>query len=213
MLKALLLTAVAASFSFAAEPAAGPDPDVALKVLLTGNRRFVAGRATHPHQTLARLRELSKGQHPSAVILSCADSRVAPELLFDQGLGDVFIVRVAGNLLDDENLGSIEYAVEHLGTRLIVVLGHQRCGAVSAAVQGGKPAGHVGKLVEDIQPSVEATKGKPGDAVENAMRANVLRMVSLIADDETLGPVIKEGKVKVVGARYDLDNGRVELVK
>ncbi|MBS1874407.1 MAG: carbonic anhydrase [Acidobacteria bacterium] len=213
MLKALLLTAVAASFSFAAEPAAGPDPDVALKVLLTGNRRFVAGRATHPHQTLARLRELSKGQHPSAVILSCADSRVAPELLFDQGLGDVFIVRVAGNILDDENLGSIEYAVEHLGTRLIVVLGHQRCGAVSAAVQGGKPAGHVGKLVEDIQPSVEATKGKPGDAVENAMRANVLRMVSLIADDETLGPVIKEGKVKVVGARYDLDNGRVELVK
>jgi len=213
MLKALLLTAVAASFSFAAEPAAGPDPDATLKVLLTGNRRFVAGRAIHPHQTLARLRELSKGQHPSAVILSCADSRVAPELLFDQGLGDVFIVRVAGNLLDDENLGSIEYAVEHLGTRLIVVLGHQRCGAVSAAVQGGKPAGHVGKLVEDIQPSVEATKGKPGDAVENAMRANVLRMVSLIADDETLGPVIKEGKVKVVGARYDLDNGRVELVK
>ncbi len=213
MLKALLLTAVAASSSFAAEPAAGPDPDAALKVLLTGNRRFVAGRATHPHQTLARLRELSKGQHPSAVILSCADSRVAPELLFDQGLGDVFIVRVAGNLLDDENLGSIEYAVEHLGSRLIVVLGHERCGAVSAAVQGGKPAGHVGKLVEDIQPSVEATKGKPGDAVENAMRANVLRMVSLIADDETLGPVIKEGKVKVVGARYDLDNGRVELVK
>lgn len=212
MLKTLILTIVAAACATASETA-GPDPDLALKALLAGNKRFVAGRATHPHQTLARLRELAKGQHPAAIILSCADSRVAPELLFDQGLGDLFIVRVAGNVLNDENLGSIEYAVEHLGSRLIVVLGHERCGAVAAAVQGGKPEGHVGKLVEDLQPAVAAAKGKPGDAAENSMQANVVRMVSLLTDDETLGPAIKEGKVKVAGARYDLDNGRVELVK
>lgn len=212
-MKTLILTIAAVSCAVASETAAGPDPDQELKALLAGNKRFVAGRATHPHQTLARLRELAKGQHPAAIILSCADSRVAPELLFDQGLGDLFIVRVAGNVLNDENLGSIEYAVEHLGARLIVVLGHERCGAVSAAVQGGKPEGHVGKLVEDLLPAVAAAKGKPGDAAENSMRANVVRMLSLLADDETLGPAIKKGRVKIAGARYDLGNGRVELVK
>jgi carbonic anhydrase len=213
MIKTIFVVTVALTSAFASETAAGPDPSRTLTELLAGNRRFVAGRAVHPHQTLARMRELAKGQHPSAIILGCADSRVPPEVLFDKGLGDLFIVRVAGNLVNDENLGSIEYAVEHLGSRLIVVLGHERCGAVSAAVQGGEAPGHVGKLLEALHPSIEESKGKPGDAVENAMRANVTHMVSLIVADEMLEPMIKSGKVKVVGARYALTSGAVSLVK
>lgn len=196
---------------FAADTTAGPDPDTALRELLAGNKRYVADKASRPHQSSARRTEVAKGQHPSAIILGCADSRVPPEVIFDAGLGDLFVVRVAGNIATDEALGSIEYAVEHLGARLIVVLGHERCGAVDAAVKGGAAEGHVGKLIEAIVPAVKQTKGQPGDAVENAMRANVLRMAGLVQKDEPLAK--PTSKVKVVGARYDLDTGAVELLK
>ena len=117
--------------------AEGPSADAALAKLIAGNRRYVQHRQQYPDQSLPHRKELVSGQHPFAVILGCADSRVPPELLFDQGLGDLFVIRVAGNLVDDVVLGSIEYAVEHLGTKLIMVLGHEKCGAVSAAVEGG----------------------------------------------------------------------------
>jgi carbonic anhydrase len=210
-LSSALIAAVLASMgAFAAEPPAGPDPDTTLQALLAGNRHYMADEARHPHQHAGRRIETAKAQHPVAIILGCADSRVPPEVVFDQGLGDLFVVRDAGNIVSNEVLGSIEYAVEH-GTKLIVVLGHQRCGAVTAAVEGGKPEGHVGSLVDAILPAVRETRSKPGDAVENALRANVVRMVGLIQKDELIA---KEGaNVKVVGARYDLDTGAVEVVK
>ncbi|HEY4484757.1 MAG TPA: carbonic anhydrase, partial [Nitrospiria bacterium] len=126
----------------------GLNPDKALTMLMEGNARYVEGKMLHPNQAADRMGELAKGQHPFAVILGCADSRVPPEIVFDQGLGDLFVLRVAGNIADDAVIGSIEYAVEHLGTTLVFVLGHERCGAVSAAVEvvtkGAKVPGHIG---------------------------------------------------------------------
>ena len=194
----------------AAEPA-GPDPDSALRDLLAGNRRFVEGKAQHPHQSAERRIEVAKDQHPFAIILGCADSRVAPEILFDEGDGDLFVVRVAGNVVSNEVLGSIEYAVQHLGTRLIVVLGHQRCGAVSAAVEGGQPEGHLVSLMDAIMPAVRETKGTPGDPVENAMRANVVRQAGAVRRDDLISRA--SAAVKVVAARYDLEAGAVEILK
>jgi carbonic anhydrase len=207
----IVIACLAASGLRASEHETGANPEAVLKGLLAGNHRYVTGHPTHPHQTLVRVKELAKGQHPGAIVLACADSRVAPEVLFDQGLGDLFVLRVAGNVVNDENLASMEYAVEHLGTRLIVVLGHERCGAVSAAVDGGKVGGHLVRLMEDLLPAVEDAKGKQGDKAENAMRANVVRMVAKVSTDETLGSMVKGGQVKVVGARYDLDTGEVTL--
>jgi carbonic anhydrase len=153
------------------------------------------------------------GQHPFAVILGCADSRVSPELLFDQGLGDLFVIRVAGNIADDAVLGSIEYAVEHLGTRLVVVLGHEKCGAVSAAVEGGEAAGHLKALVAAIRPSVESTAGDPGDKVHNCVVANALRVARQLRESQ---PVLKEyvekKGLKVVAADYALDTSKVNLL-
>src|SRR5437870_542082 len=136
---------------------AGIDPEQALQRLRNGNRRYAAMKALRPHQTRARRTSLAKGQQPFAVVVSCADSRVPPEIIFDQGLGDLFVLRVAGNIVDDHSLGSIEYAVDHLAVRLIVVLGHQRCGAVKAAketiaAKGEAPA-HIQSLVTAIQPA------------------------------------------------------------
>jgi len=181
--------------------------------LLDGNRRYADGKPSHPNQTLERRKQVTKGQHPFAVVLSCSDSRVPPEIIFDQGLGDLFVVRVAGNIVDDAGLGSIEYAVEHLHASLIVVLGHERCGAVEAAVKGGEAPGRIKSLVEAIRPAVEEAKGEPGDLAENAMRANVKRVVHHL---KTSKPILKQfvhkGTLTVVGARYGLDDGQVTVI-
>src|SRR3954447_12993305 len=137
--------------------------DQALAKLIEGNRRYAQNKEQHPDETMARRKELENEQHPFAVILSCADSRVPPELIFDQGLGDLFVIRVAGNIADGAVLGSIEYAVEHLGTKLILVLGHENCGAVSAAVAGENASGHLSAFVSAIRPSVVAAASSPGD--------------------------------------------------
>jgi carbonic anhydrase len=123
--------------------------DSALQKLMTGNKRYYEGNLTHPNQTKVRILEVAKGQHPFAIILGCSDSRVPPEVIFDQGIGDLFIIRVAGNIIDNNALGSIEYAVEHLGVKLVVVLGHEKCGAVDATVKGGEAPGHIKYLIED----------------------------------------------------------------
>ena len=146
----------------AAEHAAPVNPEKALAALIEGNRRYQAQHVTHPHQNAARRAELAAGQHPIAAVLSCADSRVPPEIVFDQGLGDLFVVRVAGNITDDVVLGSLEYAVEHLGVPLVVVLGHYKCGAIQAAVEGGTPHDHVASLVAALKPSVEAVRPEGG---------------------------------------------------
>ncbi len=185
----------------------------ALRDLLAGNERFVARKSIHPHQSAERRTEVAKGQHPSAVILGCSDSRIPPEIIFDQGIGDLFVIRVAGNIIDDAILGSMEYAVEHLHVHLIVVLGHQKCGAVEAAVKGGEAPGHVGTLIKAIQPAVEKARSQPGDWVENTVRVHVGRMVQeLKSASPILAEEIGKGELKIIGARYDLESGRVEIL-
>ena len=190
------------------------DPDKALQRLLEGNQRYVAGKATHPDQTAERRLELAKGQAPFAIVLTCSDSRVAPELFFDQGLGDLFVIRNAGNILDDHVIGSMEYAVEHLHANLIVVVGHGKCGAVSAAVAGGEIPGHIRSIVEAITPAIEEAKNLPGDKVDNAVRANAQHMATILTHVEPiLKTEVKEGHLKIVAARYDLSTGQVEIIK
>ena len=181
-----------------------------LDELKAGNQRYVSGHNTHPHESSARRQELATGQHPHAVFLTCADSRVAPEILFDQGLGDLFDVRVAGNIAADDEIASIEYAAEHLHTPLIVVMGHQKCGAVSAAVEGGEAAGHLPSLIHAIQPAVDQAKKLPGDKVENAVRINVENVVAQLRSSKPiLAELVEQGKLKIVGAVYSLDTGTV----
>lgn len=189
--------------------------DEALKQLLEGNKRFISGHAKGPNRTAARRAELATGQHPIAVVVSCSDSRVPPELLFDQGFGDVFVVRTAGNIVDSIALGSIEYAVDHLGTKLILVLGHERCGAVTAAMQGGDAPGNIKSVVEAIKPAVE--KGKAihtghGEVLDSCIRSNVKQVAEKIRKTAPiLSEKVEDGMVKVVGAYYDLDTGMVDM--
>ena len=161
-------------------------PDQALIHLLRGNERFVARWPDHPNQSARRRREVSdSGQQPFAIILSCADSRVPPEIIFDQGLGDLFVIRVAGNVLDDIILGTIEYAVEHMHVPVIMVLGHDKCGAVTAAVQGVEVRNHIQSLAEALRPAVESASIQEGDLISNAIDMNVqqatISMLSSIA--------------------------------
>ena len=192
----------------------GVDPNEALVRLLEGNLRYVTEQPSQEDRGPARRAEIAKGQHPFAAIVSCADSRVPPEILFDQGLGDLFVVRIAGNLATDEAIGSIEYAVEHLGVRLVVVLGHEKCGAVKAALDGGHAPGRIEDLVEAITPAVERSRGKAGDALDNAVRANVRMVVDrFVFAEPILAEQVNDRSIKIVGARYDLDGGTVEILR
>ncbi len=183
-------------------------PDVALARLKEGNHRFVANPTSKGKPTAARRIETAQSQHPFAIIVGCADSRTAPELVFDQNIGDLFVVRTAGNLVDDHALGSIEYAVDHLGSRLVVVLGHARCGAVKAAMGSAKAPGHINSLIHDIQPAVEAAKSKAGDALTNAVKENARLMAEKIRKEADLGELASH--VRIITGYYDLDTGEVE---
>jgi len=199
--------------AWAQESATVPAADAALAKLMAGNQRYVKHQEMRPNQSLARRKELGAGQHPFAVILGCADSRVSPELLFDRGLGDLFVIRVAGNTVNDAVLGSIEYAVEHLGTKLVMVLGHEKCGAVSAAVEGSIADGHIKALVAAIQPSVEASRKEPGDRIHNCVIANARRVAKQVRESEPiLKDEVEKHGVEVVAADYDLDSGKVNLL-
>jgi len=184
--------------------------DSALAELKSGNAHHVEHRYQHPHATVNRRRQLASGQNPHAEILSCSDSRVPPELIFDVGLGDLFVVRVAGNVVANTELGSLEYGAEHLHIPLLVVLGHQHCGAVTAAVEGGEAGGHINALVNLLVPAVQKSRGLPGDAVENAVKANVEMVVKqLRTSTPILSHLASQGKLRVVGAVYSLDTGKV----
>jgi len=190
------------------------EPTDPLERLMAGNARFVAERPLHADARTGRRAQLATSQAPFAIVLGCADSRVGPELVFDQGLGDLFVVRVAGNVVDPSILGSIEYAAEHLHSTLLVVLGHERCGAVSAALDGGEAPGNIKSLVDAIQPAVASSAAEPGDKLDNAVRANVrLQEQNVRARSAILDHLIADGKLRVVGARYDLDTGEVEILK
>jgi carbonic anhydrase len=187
--------------------------DEALTKLTQGNQRYVAFKRTYPDQDEVRLKAVAQVQHPFAVILGCADSRVPPELLFDQGLGDLFVIRVAGNILDDGTLASIEFATAELGVPLVMVLGHERCGAVKATLEGGEIPGHISRLVDAIKPAVAQIKGQAGDPLDNAVRANIAMVVGQIKSSRPiLAKLVEQGKLKVVGARYDLDTGAIEMI-
>jgi carbonic anhydrase len=208
----------ASQFVRAADPARSDQPSVApaeaISKLKEGNSRYTSGNLQHPGQNTERRTELAKTQHPFAGIVSCSDSRVPPEIVFDQGLGDLFIVRVAGNVINDEGLGSIEYTVDHLGTRLILVLGHQRCGAVDAARETiaakGKAPGHIQSLVTAIKPAVEATVK---DDLETTVKANVKNVVqALRSSTPILKAEVDSGKIQVIGGYYSLDTGAVTFL-
>lgn len=198
-------------------PAAEPADTAAASALANlaeGNRRFVAGTATHADQDAARRTETAKGQHPFAVILTCADSRLSPEIIFDQGIGSLFVVRNAGNIVDDHVLGSIEYAAEHLHVPVVVVLGHTKCGAIAATVAGGEAPGHIKSIVEDLADAVAMAKKKEGDAVEHAVRINAKLTAAAIAQSAPiLAEAVKAGHLKVVAARYDIATGQVDFLE
>jgi len=206
----LIITLTASAF------AAPPTPsDNALTALKDGNARFIAGKPAHPHSGMDRVAETGAGQKPIVTILGCSDSRVALERIFDQGIGDIFVVRVAGNVSDTDEIGSAEYGTGHLNTPLMVVLGHTKCGAVTAVATGAQVHGSIPGLVDNIIPAVEAAKKKhPGvtgkDLVPFAIDENVFQsMADTLTGSEEIRGLIKEGKLQVVGAVYDLDTGKV----
>ena len=190
----------------------------ALKRLQDGNARFVAGKPQHPHETSAWRRALEKGQHPFAVVLGCSDSRVPPELVFDQGFGDLFVVRVAGNVVDTDVTASVEYAIDHLDTQLIVVMGHSHCGAVTATLDhlsnpDGEPA-EVVSLLYRIEPAII---GLPDDLprdkrIDRAVQRNVELAVRRLSRVPDLRRSVNAGKVKIVGAIYDMHTGKVDIL-
>ncbi len=198
------------AFSLAADHPVSVTADEALARLQAGNERFAKHAESAAKPTAERRAATVTSQNPIAIIVGCADSRTAPEIIFDQNIGELFVVRTAGNLVDGYALGSIEYAVEHLGTRLVVVLSHQRCGAVQAAISSDSAPGHVDKIVQAIRPAVESSRSKPGDLLINSTEENASRVASMISQDTILRNL---GDVRVVEGFYSLDTGRVSWIK
>ena len=191
-------------------------PDASLEVLVKGNKRYVDGVARR-HDFKTEREALVGGQNPYAGILSCADSRIAPEYTFDSARGDLFVCRVAGNFANDDTIASMEYAVAILGVPLIMVLGHDACGAIDATIKSLKDnttlPGHLPSLVTSLTPAVKAVSGKPGDQLDNAIRQNVIDNVAkLKSASPILNSAVEKGKLKVVGGIYRLKDGRVEMV-
>ena len=197
----------------------------AFKMLLEGNKRWVKGKLEHPHTNPSYVRGLAKGpQHPFAVIVCCSDSRDGPELLFDEGQGDLFVVRTAGNTAGRDQRGSVHYAVEHLGAKLIVVMGHTTCGAVAAAQENAEGhSGHVvdknvEHIVKQITPAVRSAKSEAPDAdhqeqARRAEQANVLRTIRKLKKDDKIAELVSKGELKIVGGIYDLSDQKVRWLK
>ena len=194
---------------------ASPVAATPLQRLMRGNQRFVQGKLTFADASPARRAELLKGQQPLAVIVACSDSRVPPTLVFDQGLGRLFVVRLAGDVVDKAAAGSVEYAVEHLHVHLVVVLGHDDCGAVKAALHPGadQHSPELGAVIHAIHPAVESAKAMPGDLLHNAIDANTRLQARRLRALPVLAKLIKAGKLEILAARYELDTGRVVLLK
>jgi len=180
-------------------------PEQALQALQAGNRRFALGAGIHPNQTLNRRDEIVPAQQPFAVVIGCSDSRVPPEIIFDCGLGDLFVVRSAGHVLDDATVGSVQYAVEILGVKLILVLGHSDCGAVKAAVEGVKASGCLGALLEGLAPILAEAGAGGGDLLGAGVIKNIQRTVTGLRG-ETWTP-----NLTIVGALYNLKSGLITL--
>jgi carbonic anhydrase len=186
-------------------------PEQALQELMEGNNRFVKRKRKNSDH-YARLVEVAKSQKPFASILGCADSRVPSEIIFDQGFGDLFVCRVAGNIAIPEEIGSLEFGSLVLGSKVIMVLGHERCGAVDATIKGAQVPGQIATLLAAIKPGIESVKNQPGDKLENACKANVLTQIEKLKTSPILSQLVAEKKLIIVGGYYDLDTGRVTLI-
>lgn len=201
------------TFGITASPATQiTDPDRAIAMLYQGNQRFAKQKVQQPNRGSFRIQEVAKGQKPFASILGCADSRVPTEIVFDQGLGDLFVVRVAGNIATSEDIGSLEFGALILGTPVILVLGHERCGAVTAAIDGKPVPGKIQMLVDEIKPAVVASANQPGDKLKNAIVANVKNQIITLSKSPELSKLIAAGKLKIVGGYYDLDTAVVSPI-
>ena len=185
----------------------------ALEKLVAGNHRFVDGRQRHPNQAPQRRTELKAGEHPFAAILACSDSRVGPELIFDQGLGDLFVIHVAGNALDDLVLGSIEHAAAHLHVPLVMVLGHSDCGAIGAAAAGGQAEGHIRHVIQSVNPALEQFRDQSGVMLNHAAKAGAKSTAErLRASEPILAPLVAGGQLQVKAGYYNLSTGAVEIL-
>lgn len=210
---ALFVILVFSGFVFA-----GSTGDEALQKLMDGNKRFVESNLIKKDIGDTKRKELLKGQKPFAIVVTCSDSRVPPELLFDQGLGDIFVIRVAGNVVAPIELGSIEYGAEHLNAPLLFILGHSKCGAVTATVDAkGEPEGNIGAILKKIMPAAEKAKKKGGtkeEIVETAIKENVKDVYNdVMKKSSIVKHLVQEGKLKIVGGEYMLSTGKVEMIE
>ena len=207
-LLALLFAPMLATSAVEANPAQNP-----LERLIQGNQRYVTSTTVCHEDWTAKRTALLENQKPFAVIVACSDSRVPPEIIFDQSLGDLFIVRVAGNIVDDFAIGSIEYGVSVLGANLVLVLGHSNCGAVKAALKEMKFDNHIQEVLNAIQPAIAATKGESGDLLEKAIKANVKIVEEKLKNSKpVLASLLEKGTLRISGAYYHLESGKVEFL-
>ena len=210
-----ILAARAGAELAAPEPAIAQNditPQAALQLLIDGNQRFVNNMRQNPNQTIARVTQVAPSQAPFAAILGCADSRFPAEILFDRGIGDILVCRVAGNVTTPEEKGSLEFGTLVLGAKVLMVVGHENCGAVKAAIAGGELPGQIGSLTKAIKPAVESSKNQAGDMVVNAVKQNIKLQASRLKDSPVISGLIQEGKLLVVGGYYDLDTAAVEII-
>lgn len=190
-----------------------PTAEGVLQILKDGNKRFISGQLEHPNHCEESRQNLASGQEPIATVLTCADSRVPPVDIFDQGLGDLFVVRVAGNVIGDHTLGSIEYAVKHLHTPVVIVMGHSSCGAVGAVASGAALEGHIATLGPAIQTAIKSVNEVEGDLINNASKELARQISVKIAKSEPIvAELVHSGAVKIVPAYYDLLSGEVEFL-
>jgi carbonic anhydrase len=220
-LKASSLTAVSMALAACAPAQVNVEStvansDEALQRLLEGNQRYVANKSIDLNESQSRRAEVAKGQSPFATIFSCVDSRVPPELIFDRGLGDLFVIRTAGQVIDNAVLGSLEFGVAELKIPLLMVIGHEKCGAVKATVEAvennATAEAEINWLVDGIRPAVEAAKTQSGDLLDNAVKANVSLTVERLKGSSILSEAVENDDLKIAGARYDLDTGIVEAI-
>ena len=190
--------------------------ETTMQRLLKRNERFSALKSIHPDETRKRLQDVAKEQHPFAVVVCCSDSRVAPVLIFDEGIGDLFVIRTAGNIISGIEIGSIEYAVEHLGVKLIVVMGHENCGAIKAFTEGGNAPGHIKDIVDSLgkETEIKAIPITDKNRVDDCVKANVLHGINqLQAQSIIIKEKVERKELEIKGVRYDLDDLKISIIK
>jgi carbonic anhydrase len=193
-------------------PGQGLTKEEAFLRILHGHWRYLENNRTATTTTDDDRSRHAEGQYPFAAILGCADSRVSPEVIFDQGQGDLFVVRVAGNVAGHFEIASLEYAIQHLGVSLVIVMGHVQCGAVKAAIHAGAVEGPIGMLLDEIRPSVEAVRNDPGDLLDNSIRSHVCRCVEVLLErSEVMRQYMEQDKLRIIGLIYDLGTGDIDI--